>query len=266
SYALAAMDNERQRQLAETALKQVNEELELKVKSRTAELMEINKELEAFSYSVSHDLRSPLSHITKFIELLQLQLGDRADETTDKYMNIILKSSKKMAVLIEHLLAFSRLGTVKLKKTRISFNTLVKEVIDEVVDEAKCDKIKFKVDELPEVQGDPALMKQVFLNLISNAIKFTDRQDFAEITIGCNEEKEEFIFFVRDNGVGFNMEYAHKLFGVFSRLHTQSEFEGTGIGLANVKRIILRHGGRVWAESSAGQGAIFYFSLPRLAD
>ena len=251
-----------ERKQAEEQIRALNAQLNLQVTKLDA----TNKELEAFSYSVSHDLRAPLRHMSGFIKILQKRLGDYPDLETRDCMARIFEASKKMEMLIDDLLAFSRLVSVEMRKRKVSFNTLVKAAIGDIQGETKTRDIRWDIDELPDGYGDQALLSLVFVNLISNAIKYTRTRPHAEIRIGYKEDKDEIIFFVKDNGVGFDMKYADKLFGMFQRLHTQNEFEGNGIGLANVKRIIARHGGRVWAEGAVGQGATFYFSIPKIKE
>jgi len=230
---------------------------------RTAQLEAANKELESFSYSVSHDLRAPLRHITGYALLLEKKASPILDETTLHYLNTISESAKQMGNLIDDLLAFSRMGRSEVKKSRTHLGYLVKGILKDLQEEIKDRDIAWNVGELPEVFCDGSMLRLVFVNLISNAAKFTRPRPKALIEIGCVSEQEEFIFFVRDNGVGFDPKYKDKLFGVFQRLHHRDEFEGTGIGLANVRRLIYRHGGRTWAEGEIENGATFYFSLPR---
>lgn len=245
SFALDAISGENKRLKAEEALKRLNEELEQRVAKRTVDLEEANKELEAFSYSVSHDLRAPLRHVSGFAELLLKKLKDHPDEKARNYANLISDSSSKMGVLIDNLLEFSRLGRSEIRKTKVSLNALVKGVVQEIREELKERKIRWEIDELPDVLGDESLLRLVMVNLVLNSVKFTSTLPQAEIMIGCKDEGDKFTFSIMDNGVGFDMKYADRLFGVFQRLHTQKEFEGTGIGLANVQRIIARHCGRV---------------------
>jgi len=233
------------------------------LKHRVAELDNANKELAAFSYSVSHDLRAPLRHMTGFVKLLQQRLKNHPDEKTHYYADIISRASRKMSMLIDDFLKFSHLGRTQMRKKKVKLNTLVSEVVREIQEGLEERQIRWEIDELADVYGDRALLSLVLTNLISNAVKYTGSRPHAEIKIGYKEDKDETIVFVKDNGAGFDMQYADKLFGVFQRLHSQDEFEGTGIGLANVRRIISRHGGRTWAEGSVGQGATFYFSLPK---
>ena len=222
-----------------------------------------NKELEAFSYSVSHDLRSPLRHMTGFAKMLQKKLVDHPDEETHRYVAAIITASQKMDQLIDDLLSFSHIGRAALQMRKLSLNTLVTGVVREIREELQGRKIRWEIDELPDVLGDQSLLRLVIVNLVSNAIKFTSTRPEAEIRIGCKDDEDNFTCSISDNGVGFDMKYENRLFGVFQRLHTQEEFEGTGIGLANVQRIIARHGVKVWAEGAVGQGATFSFSLPK---
>ena len=238
--------------------------LNLELAKRAAELEATNKDLESFAYSVSHDLRAPLRHLAGFSELLQKQASSLLDDKSRRYIQTILDSAKRMGNLIDDLLAFSRVGRAETKKTLVSMEQLVKEVIAELSQETKGREIAWKIGALPVCYGDRSMLKLVVVNLVSNAVKFTRMRARAEIEIGCADgNKNEVEMFVKDNGAGFDMRYANKLFGVFQRLHTSEEFEGTGIGLATVQRIIHRHGGKIRAEGAVDQGATFYFSLPR---
>jgi PAS domain S-box-containing protein len=230
----------------------------------SAELQAANRELEAFAYSVSHDLRAPLRHMAGFAELLQKKASSVLDDKSQRYMTMILESAKRMGDLIDDLLAFSRMGRVEAQMTLVDLDQLVKEVVGEVRQETDGREIVWLIDSLPTCYGDRSMLRIVLVNLVSNAIKFTREKARAEIEIGRAEESEEEAeVFVRDNGAGFDMRYVDKLFGVFQRLHHADAFEGTGIGLATVQRIIHRHGGKVRAEGAVDQGATFYFSVPK---
>ncbi|NIA13613.1 MAG: hypothetical protein GWP08_05985 [Nitrospiraceae bacterium] len=240
-------------------LRSSNKELELTGR----ELMTSNKELDAFAYSVSHDLRAPLRHIAGFVDLLKESNADALDSTGQRHLNIIGESAKRMGDLIDDLLAFSRAGRVELYKTDLNLEELVRGAVREVLEQTQDREIGWQIARLPEVHADQATLRQVLVNLIDNAAKYTREREEARIEIGTVPgQEDEVVVFVRDNGVGFDMQYVDKLFGVFQRLHSAEEFEGTGVGLANVRRIIHRHGGRTWAEGKVGEGATFYFSLP----
>jgi signal transduction histidine kinase len=256
--------NVRMRKRAEEKIRTLNADLEDRVQARTKQLELANRELEAFSYSVSHDLSAPLRNISGFIQLLRKRSNGALDEKSERYLGTIMDEAQRLGTLIESLLGFSRLGRAELQKTQVDLNRLVAEVRQQFLFETQGRSIEWRVDPLPEVLGDGNLLKQVFANFLSNAIKYTRTRPQATITVGCETgNPEEVVVFVRDNGVGFNMKHASKVFGVFQRLHSVKEFEGTGIGLANVQRIIQRHGGRVWVEAEENQGAAFFCSLPR---
>ena len=248
------------RRRAEQELLKTRDDLE----KRSAELAASNKELEAFAYSISHDLRAPLRHMSGFSELLQKNSAQVLDAKSKRYIGVILESARKMGALIDDLLSFSRIGRAETNRTAVNLGQLVEEALTEVRRDLGDRKIVWKVDKLPAAYGDRAMLRLVLVNLISNAVKFTRTRTPAEIQIGqLPTTDDQVVIFVRDNGVGFDMKYVGKLFGVFQRLHSGEAFEGTGIGLATVQRIAHRHGGRAWGEGAVDQGATFYLSISK---
>lgn len=235
---------------------------EIALQRQNVQLEEANKELESFSYSVSHDLRAPLRHIHGFVEMLMPEAQGKLSEKGQRYLKIIADASEEMGVLIDDLLSFSRMARTEMNETTVNLDMMVQDSVHKLASATKDRAINWKIAPLPAAVGDPSMLRQVFANLLGNAVKYTRRCDLAEIEIGCaGKEGDRLIFFVRDNGVGFDQQYAYKLFGAFQRLHRADEFEGTGIGLAIVRRIITRHDGRTWAEGKANQGATFYFTV-----
>jgi light-regulated signal transduction histidine kinase (bacteriophytochrome) len=247
-----------ERTRVEAAVRKLNAELE----QQSAQLEAANTVLEAFSYSVSHDLRAPLRHIGGYVALLNKDAASSLDEKNRRYLGVIAESAARMGKLIDDLLAFSHIGRSDLNKVRFAMLPVVQEIIRELEPDTQGREIAWQIEPLPDVRADRSMLCQVWANLISNALKYTRAQAHVVIEIGSRAHEQESVFFIRDNGAGFDMKYVDKLFGVFQRLHSAREFEGTGIGLANVQRIVSRHGGRAWAEGVVNGGATFYFSLP----
>jgi signal transduction histidine kinase len=242
-------------------VKHAHEELENKVSIRTKELELVNKELEAFSYSVSHDLRAPLRAVSGYAMMLKEDYEDRFDDEAKRITNNILSNVKMMGRLIDDLIAFSQLGKREVRRRTADMQMLTEACVTELKQVWPEDKFLISVDPLPPCQGDEDLLKQVWMNLIGNAMKYSSKNTHPRITIGATQNGQGPVYFVRDNGAGFDMKYADKLFKVFQRLHSQEEFEGTGVGLALVKRILDKHQGTIWAESTPGHGAVFCFTL-----
>lgn len=236
---------------------------ESNLKAASAEINLLNRELESFTYSVSHDLRAPLRSVNGYAEILKEEYGPKLDEEGHRLIGVITKNAKRMGELIDDLLEFSRIGRKELMKSRINTAQLVRGVIDEYTEQHGQSAVAFKVSDLPVAYADNSMIMQVWVNLISNAIKYSSKRPQPVVEIGSFSEPDSTGFFVKDNGVGFDMKYVDKLFGVFQRLHKTTEFEGTGVGLALVKRIITRHHGRVWVEAKPDEGATFFFTLPR---
>jgi light-regulated signal transduction histidine kinase (bacteriophytochrome) len=251
--------------IAEGGLQQIrrlNAELEQRVEARTAALEEANRELESFSYSVSHDLRAPLRAIEGFSRILVEEHAPTLGVEGRRLLGVVSANARRMAQLIDDLLAFSRLGRADLRAGSVDMQALAGGVFEELCPPDSRERVRFEIEPLPCCRGDAALLRQVWANLLGNALKFTSKREHAQIDVGGERRGEEIVYHVRDNGVGFDMAYADKLFGVFQRLHGPEQFEGTGVGLAIVQRIVRRHGGRAWAEGTPEQGATFSFALP----
>lgn len=252
----------KERKQKEDFIVTLNANLERRVHDRTMQLETVNKELESFSFSVSHDLRAPLRRINGFMRILLEDYAPNFDEAGEKLCASIMRNTQKMDLLIENLLSFAKIGLSEIQKSDINMNTMVNDVYQELTDDASRKRIHLEVGPLAVVKADASLMRQVWTNLLSNAIKYSSKKEQSEITIACKKDGDNYIFSIKDNGVGFDMAYVSKIFGVFQRLHTAEEFNGSGVGLAIVQRIVERHGGNVWAEGAVDQGAALFFTLP----
>lgn len=261
-FAMVTRDITLQQQLAEEN-QVLHENLEEKVRQRTAELAVANKELEAFSYSVSHDLRAPLRAIGGYARILQEDYEPQLDAEGKRVINVILDNAKMMGELIDDLLTFSKMSRLEAIYESIDMSRMAKACADAILQTEKPDRYSLTIQALPPCKGDPSMLRQVWINLIGNAVKYSSRKSNPQIEIGMVSDPAANIYFVKDNGAGFDMKYYNKLFGVFQRLHRQDEFEGTGLGLALAKRIVSKHGGEIWGAATLDGGATFYFSIPK---
>jgi len=261
-YFMTAVNNITDRKNAESQIKRLNEELEERVILRTGQLQAANKELEAFSYSVSHDLRAPLRSVHGFTKILLEDYETILDDEGKRICRIISSSATQMGKLIDDLLSFSKIGRSGLNPSEIDMKKMVRQVFEGMTSPSETKRIKLTIGKIHKAFGDVTLLGQVWINLLSNAIKYSSKNEISEISVGSSISDGMITYYIKDKGVGFDMQYVHKLFGVFQRLHSEAEFEGNGVGLAIVQRIIYKHGGKVWAEGEVGKGATFYFSLP----
>ncbi|MBV6641372.1 MAG: PAS domain S-box protein [Cyclobacteriaceae bacterium] len=262
SVAVISRDHT-ERVLAEQEVRKLNLELEERVKERTANLVAINEELESFTYTVSHDLRAPIRAIDGFTKILVKKLDGRIDEKESHYLDCVLEGSKKMGNLIDDLLSFSRMGRIEKRVGQFSMHLLFQQVFTDLTTHQDLSRIDFSMEPLPEIRGDREMFRLAINNLIGNALKYSSTREKSIIRVKCEEDGQRFVFSVSDNGVGFEMEYQNKIFEIFQRLHDEDEFEGSGVGLAIVKKIINRHGGKLWVNSELDKGTTFYFSIPK---